>query len=65
MKIEFKGVTRFGESISSNSIIQKKINNVLYIRLWVKTQWILINNESLEINYETNQFNSLNKRGNC
>jgi hypothetical protein len=49
MKVNFKGVTRFGEPISSNSIIQKEINNILYIRLWVKTQWILINNESLEI----------------
>lgn len=49
MKVEFKGVTRFGESISSNSIIQKEINHILYIRLWVKTQWVLIENESLKI----------------
>jgi len=49
MKVEFKGVARDGLVITSNSIIQKEINNVLYTKLCIKGHWISILNESLEI----------------
>ena len=49
MKIEFKGVDKNGIVIISNSIIQKKINNILYIKLCIKGNWISILNETLEI----------------
>ena len=47
MKVIFTGVTRDGLSITSNSIIQKEINNVLYTKLCIKGHWINILNESL------------------
>jgi len=50
MKVEFKGVTRDGLVITSNSIIQKEINNIVYTKLSIKGHWILIANESLKIN---------------
>ena len=50
MKVEFKGVTRDGLNITSNSIIQKEINNILYTKLWVKGHWIFILNYSLKVN---------------
>jgi len=49
MKVEFKGVTRDGLVITSNSIIQKEINNIVYIKLNIKGYWVSILNESLEI----------------
>jgi hypothetical protein len=49
MKVIFTGVTRDGLSITSNSIIQKEINNVLYTKLCIKGHWINIINESLII----------------
>ena len=49
MKVEFKGVARDGSVITSNSIIQKEINNILYIKLNIKGHWVSILNESLEI----------------
>jgi hypothetical protein len=49
MKIEFKGVDKNGIVIISNSIIQKKINNILYIKLCIKGNWISILNETLKI----------------
>lgn len=50
MKVEFKGVTHDGLVITSNSIIQKEINNILYIKLNIKGHWISILNESLKVN---------------
>jgi len=49
MKVEFKGITRDGLVITSNSIIQKEINNVVYIKLNIKGHWVSILDESLEI----------------
>jgi hypothetical protein len=49
MKIEFKAITRLGEEIISNSIIQKEINNELFIYLNIKGYWKLINNDTLII----------------
>lgn len=50
MKVEFKGVTRDGSIITSNSVIQKEINNIIYTKLCIKGHWIIILNESLIIN---------------
>lgn len=49
MKVEFQGVTRDGSIITSNSIIQKEINNIIYTKLCIKGHWISILNESLKI----------------
>ena len=49
MKVEFQGVTRDGLVITSNSIIQKEINKILYTKLCIKGYWINILNESLKI----------------
>jgi len=51
MKVEFAAITRLGEKITSNCIIQKVINNELIIYLGIKGYWKLIKNETLEINY--------------
>ena len=50
MKVKFQAVTRDGLVITSNSIIQKEINNILYTKLCIKGHWISILNESLKIN---------------
>lgn len=49
MKIEFTAVTRLDEKITSNCIIQKEINNELFIYLNIKGYWKLIKNETLKI----------------
>jgi hypothetical protein len=49
MKVEFTAVTRLGEEITSNCIIQKEINNELIIYLNVKGYWKLIKNNTLVI----------------
>ena len=49
MKAEFSAITRLGEEIISNSIIQKEINNELLIYLNIKGYWKLIKNNTLTI----------------
>jgi hypothetical protein len=49
MKAEFKAVTRLGEQITSNCIIQKEINKELFIYLRINGSWKLIKNETLQI----------------
>ena len=49
MKVKFTAITRLNESISSYCIIQKEINNEIYIYLNVKGYWKLIKNETLQI----------------
>lgn len=50
MKVQFKAITRTGDAICSNCIIQKYINNELIIYLGIKGKWYLIKNETLIIN---------------
>jgi hypothetical protein len=47
MKVEFKAITRTGNAICSNCIIQKYINKELIIYLGVSGKWLLIKNETL------------------
>jgi hypothetical protein len=49
MKVEFKAITRTGNEICSNCIIQKYINKELIIYLGIGGKWILIKNETLTI----------------
>ena len=49
MKVEFKAITRTGNEICSNCIIQKYINKELIIYLGVSGKWMLIKNETLII----------------
>jgi hypothetical protein len=49
MKVQFEAITKTGENIFSNCIIQKYINNELIIYLGISGKWKLIKNESLNI----------------
>ena len=50
MKVEFKALAKLDNRVvQSNSIIQKEINQELYILLSVKGRWIPVKNESLTI----------------
>jgi hypothetical protein len=49
MIVEFTAVTRLGEKITSNCIIQKVINGEMIIYLAMNGYWKLIKNETLEI----------------
>lgn len=49
MKVQFTALTRLGEKVTSNCIIQKEINKNLIIYLGIKGHWKQIKNETLEI----------------
>ena len=49
MKVQFKAITRTGDAICSNCIIQKYINEELVIYLGISGRWKLIKNETLTI----------------
>jgi hypothetical protein len=49
MKVEFKAITRTGDTICSNCIIQKYINGELIVYLGISGRWKLIKNETLII----------------
>ena len=49
MNVQFDAITRTGDVICSNCIIQKYINQELIIYLGIKGKWVLIKNETLKI----------------
>ena len=49
MIVEFTAITRLGEKITSNCIIQKVINGEMIIYLAMNGYWKLIKNEPFEI----------------